>query len=125
MKKGNIASIEDDDQSPQFADLPNPILEDYPDAQPPLSDLDAAVRLFRDALDRRPAPHPLRLDLIKGLTSVLVTRFSLTDRYQDLDQALLLHGEMLNVWPGASAEFGRYPQNDVCLRPQSKTTIYI
>jgi hypothetical protein len=38
---------------------------------------------------------------------------------------LLLHREILNVCPGVSAEFGRYSQNDVRLRLQSKTTICI
>ncbi|KIM75665.1 hypothetical protein PILCRDRAFT_13440 [Piloderma croceum F 1598] len=51
----------------------------------PLSDLDTAISLFQETLDRRPAPHPLRSDSLKDLAGALVARFSLTNQRQDLD----------------------------------------
>jgi hypothetical protein len=63
-----------------------------------LSDLDAAADLFRDALDRRPAPHPLRGFSLRDLADALLTRFSLTGLLQDLDKAMTLLAEQVIGW---------------------------
>ena len=93
-EQDNTASSEDEDQSSQLYGLANSIIEECKGAAP-LSDLDTAIYLFGEALDRCPAPHPYRSDTLKDLTAALVTRFSLTKQREDLDQAILLHGEIV------------------------------
>jgi hypothetical protein len=65
-----------------------------------LSDLDTAISLFREALNQRPPPHPLRSDSLKDLAGALVTRFSLTNQRQDLDQAIQMCDEVLTAIEG-------------------------
>lgn len=64
----------------------------------PISDLNTVIYLFSEALDRRPAQHPLRLDSCKDLAGALVARFSLTSQHQDLSQAMWLRAEILREW---------------------------
>jgi hypothetical protein len=80
------------DESSRLYNLANSTLEECIEAAP-LSDLNTAIDLFREALrvDRQAARHPPRSDVLKGLARALGTRFSLTSQFQDLDQALLLH----------------------------------
>jgi hypothetical protein len=73
----------------QLYDFAMSVLEEC-NAAVPLSDLDTAISLFQETLDRRPAPHPLRSDSLKDLAGALVARFSLTNQRQDLDQAAIL-----------------------------------
>src|ERR1700680_5124750 len=89
IEECNIAPSEDEDDSPQLYDLANSIFEECKDTAP-LSDLNTVIYLFREALDRRPAPHPLRLDSLKDLSAALVTRFSLTNQHEDLKEAFFL-----------------------------------
>jgi hypothetical protein len=86
-----MADSEDQDSS-QLYDLANSALEECK-AEASLADLETAIYLFREALDRRPAPHPLRSDSIKQLAAALVIRYTQTDQPQDLDEAILLHYE--------------------------------
>jgi len=50
-----------------------------------------AINLFHEVLNRWAAQHPPQSDVLKGLARALGTRFSLTNQWQDLNQALLLH----------------------------------
>jgi hypothetical protein len=70
----------------------------------PFSDLDTAIHLFRQVLEQRPAVHPLRADSLKDLARALSTRFSLTKKHEDLEQAILLRFEMVKQVQGMSAE---------------------
>jgi hypothetical protein len=81
--------VGDGDQASQFFDLANSILEECKDAAL-LSVLDAAICLFSEALDRRPAPHPLRSTSLKDLAGALATRFTLNNQQQDIDELLAL-----------------------------------
>jgi hypothetical protein len=95
-----VTTGEDEDESTQLCDLANSILEECKDAAP-LSDLDTAIYLFREALDMRQVPHPLRSDSLKDLAAALVTRFSLTSQREDLDEAILMfHKAGVNVLAG-------------------------
>jgi hypothetical protein len=84
----NQGDTEDEDESSQLFDLANSILAEFKDPVS-LSNLDTAIYLFREALDQRAAPHPLRSESLKDLAGALVTRFSLTNQYSDLDQAMV------------------------------------
>jgi hypothetical protein len=75
--------------------LANSILEECKDAAP-ISDLETAIYLLREALDRRPAPHPLRSDSLNDLAAALVMRFTQTNQRQDLDEAIQLRFEVLS-----------------------------
>ena len=87
------AVTSEEEESDQLYDLATSILEECK-AAASLSDLDTAISLFRDTLDQRP-PHPLRSDSLKDLAGALVTRFSLTNQRQDLDQAIQMCDEVL------------------------------
>ena len=90
-----IASIEDERESSQLYDFAQSIFQDCCKNAVSLPDLDTAIDLFRQALDRRPALHPLRSDSLKDLARALVTRFSLTNQLQDLNQAIFLLDELM------------------------------
>ncbi|KIM82633.1 hypothetical protein PILCRDRAFT_70495, partial [Piloderma croceum F 1598] len=77
----------EEEESFQLYDLATSILEEYK-AAASLSTLDTAIYLFREALDRRPTPHPMRSNSLKDVAGALVTRFSLTNQSQDLDQGI-------------------------------------
>lgn len=104
----NQGRSEDEDESSQLHDLANSILEECKYTAP-LSHIDTAVYLFREALNRRPAPHPLWSDSVKDLAGALLTRFSWTNQHQDLSQAILLYGKMVqelyNVSAGTGGQF--------------------
>jgi hypothetical protein len=87
-------SSDEDEEYSQLYDLANSILEECKNAAP-LSDLDTTICLFNRALDRRPAPHVLRSDSLKGLAVALMIRFSLTNQRQDLDQAISIYHEVM------------------------------
>jgi hypothetical protein len=63
-----------------------------------LSDLETAIYLFREALDRRPSPNPLRSDSLEDFAEALVARFMWTSQIQSLDEVCLLHCEIVNLW---------------------------
>ena len=79
--------------------LANSILADCK-AEASLADLETAIYLFREALDRRPAPHPLRSDSLNDLAAALVTRFVQTNQRRDLDEALQLRFEVMSQLRG-------------------------
>ena len=83
-----------DDASSKLYDLTNLALEEC-NAASSLSDLDTVIYLFRKALNQRLAPHPMRSRSLKDLAEALLTRFCLTNRLEDLDQAILLHNEVV------------------------------
>jgi hypothetical protein len=87
-------------------------------AEASLADLETAIYLFREALDRRPAPHSLRSDSLNDLAAALVTRFSQTNQSRDLDEAIQLRCEVLSQLHGAlerTAEIGSQFQLEVCM----------
>ena len=63
-----------------------------------LSNLDNVIDLFGQAFYRRPTPHPLRVDSLRNLADALLTRFSLTNRSEDLDNAASLYVNMVIEW---------------------------
>jgi hypothetical protein len=94
--EADASDSKDQDQEPSnLYDLANSILAECKDAAP-LLDLETAIYLFREALDRRPVPHPLRSDSLDDLSEALVTRFIQTNQRQDLEEAILLHGEVVS-----------------------------
>jgi hypothetical protein len=93
-EQDGTATGEEEEESFQLYDLATSILEDCK-AAASLSTLDTAINLFREALDRRPTPHHMRSNSLKDLAGALVTRFSLTNQRQDLDQAIQMWGEVL------------------------------
>jgi hypothetical protein len=124
-EQGDRASGEYNEKSSQLNDLANAILQIWKD-EAPLSDLDTVIYLFREALDRRPALHPLRLDLFKDLAGALVTRFSVTRQHEDLDQAISLHRNMMDELHGISTGTGAQVQDRVRVQsicPKFKFTI--
>lgn len=85
-------------ESSQLYDRANLILAECKKAAP-ISALNTAIDQFREALDQRPAPHPLRSNSLKNLAAALVSRFSHTNRREDLDDALfLLCDKMQHQW---------------------------
>jgi hypothetical protein len=78
---------EEEEESTIMYNLANCILEECKDAAP-LSDLDTAIDLFRESFDRRPSSHPFHLDSLKAFAAALVTKFSYTNKREDLDEAL-------------------------------------
>jgi hypothetical protein len=62
-----------------------------------LSDLETAVFLLRDGLNRRPAPHPHRSDSLNGLAQALVVRSWHFGQPQDLEEAMMLHDEAFKL----------------------------
>jgi hypothetical protein len=94
-KQDDTASSAEDESS-QLYNLANSILEECKEAAP-ISDLNTVVDLLRDTLKQYSAPHPFRLNLLADLARALGTRFSLTNQFQDLDQAVLLRAEIIDV----------------------------
>jgi hypothetical protein len=90
-EQSDTPSGEDEDESFQLYDLANSILDEC-NGSSPLSELDTAIYLFREALNKPPASHPPRSHLLKGLAGALVTRFSLTKQHEDLDKSWPLRG---------------------------------
>lgn len=107
--------IEEEDEYSQLYDLANSILEECKNAAP-LSDVNTAIYLFREALDRRPAPHPLRLNLVKDLAGALVLRFSYTKQDEDLDSAMVLRAEAVSEWQDIFDRERRLSQLDASLQ---------
>jgi hypothetical protein len=58
MTERNDTTFSEEDESSQLYDLANSIFEECTEATE-LSSLNAAIYLFGEALDGRPAPHPL------------------------------------------------------------------
>jgi hypothetical protein len=103
----NTTCIMEQEESALLYDLANSILEECKDAAM-LSDLDTAIYLFCEALNQRPAPHPLQSDSIKDLAAALVTRFSLTNQRHDLAQAISLLTEGMDGLYDGSAAHGEF-----------------
>jgi hypothetical protein len=96
------------DESFRLYNLANSTLAECIEAAP-LSDLNMAIDLFRQA-----ARHPPRSDVLQGLARALGTRFSLTNQWRDLDQALLLHWSVVFDETGiVSADTGGQSQVNV------------
>jgi hypothetical protein len=76
--------------------LANSILAEYKHVAP-LSDLDTAICLFRDALDQRQVPHPHRMDSLNDLAGALITRLLHTGHLQDLHESISLCSEVLEL----------------------------
>jgi len=114
----DTVSSDDGDESSQLYDLATSILQECKDTTP-LSDLNTAIYLFHDVLNRRPAPHPLRSASLKDLVRALMTRFNVTNQRQDLDQAILWLVEVVCERYGVLAGFGGQSQLDVCQWSQS------
>ena len=87
----------EDDESTELYDLANSILDECKQAAP-LGDLETAILLFREALDRRPDFHPLHSDSRSNLAGALLIRFSYTNQRQDLGEALMMLCEMMCHW---------------------------
>ncbi|KAF8501303.1 CHAT domain-containing protein [Gautieria morchelliformis] len=62
-------------------------------------DLEEAISLHREALELRPAPHPLRSDSLNNIANALSTRFEQSGRHEDLEEAISLHREALGLLP--------------------------
>lgn len=115
--QNDTVSVEDSDESLQFFNLANSILEERKKTTP-VSDLNAAVYLFREALDRQPIPHPLRSASLKDLAAALLMRYSLTSQRQALYQAV----EVLSEWPNALQwVVGTGRQSQLSVRAQSES----
>jgi hypothetical protein len=93
------ASGTDSDKFSQLFSLTNFIIEEYKNTAS-LPDLDTAIYLFHEALDQRPAPYPLRTESLKNLVWALVTRFNMTNEFQDMTQTIALWEEALKKWYG-------------------------
>jgi hypothetical protein len=91
----DIKAAGDEEEEPlQLYDSATSILEECK-AAASLSTLNTAIYLFREALDRRPTPHPMRSNSLKDIAGALVTRFNLINQRQDLYQAIQIWGEVL------------------------------
>jgi hypothetical protein len=103
---------EEEKESDLLYDLATSILREYK-AEASLSDLNTAIYLFREAVNRRPAPHPLQLDSLGDLAAALVTRFLLTDKREDLHEAFSLY-DQIATGTVRGIETGDQPQFYVC-----------
>jgi hypothetical protein len=122
-EQNDTASHEDEDDDSALCDLANLILEECTNAAP-FSDLDTAIHLFQEALNRRLAPHPLRSDSLKDLAGALVTKFSLTTQRQDFDEALLLCCEFVEESDSISAATERPSERAVRTWHVFKTNLW-
>jgi hypothetical protein len=91
----DLSDLEDEDESSQLFDLANSILYECKHAVS-LSHIDTAVYIFQEVLERRPESHPSQPMSLKNLAGALLTRFSLSNRYEDLDQAIVLLRESMS-----------------------------
>jgi hypothetical protein len=105
-------STSNEEESSQLCDLANLNLKECKNAGS-LIEMDTAVSLFRDVLNRRPSGHPLRSDSLKSLAAALVTRFSITYQRQDLDQAIKLLGNVESERGDGVMEIRRRSPHDV------------
>lgn len=83
-----------DDASSKLYDLTNLALEEC-NAASLLSDPNTVIYLFHKTLNQCLAPHPMRSHSLKDFAEALLMRFCLTNRLEDLDQAILLHNEVV------------------------------
>ena len=113
IEQNPTAVNENDDELSQMYNLANTILDESESTNPP-SDIDTAIRLFRESLDRRLASHPLQSDSLRDLTGVRVTRSSLTQQLQDhLDQSLVLRDNVVSESDDVSMGTEGKTQGDV------------
>jgi hypothetical protein len=117
-------SSEHEDESSQLYDLANSILEECKDAAP-LSDLETAIYLFREALNGPPAPHPHQADSFKVLAGALITRFSLTKQHEDFDISFSFRGEIQRECADALVGTEGNSHLNVCLQPESNSRMCI
>jgi hypothetical protein len=109
------ASVEDENELSQLFCLANSILDECKDAAS-LCDLNTAIYLFGEAVNQRPAPHPLRSDSLMDLAAALVTRFNLTNQDQDICQAMSLYSEAVRESHGVLRRTEGQPQSVVRIR---------
>jgi hypothetical protein len=124
--QSDTPSSEDEDESSQLYNLANSILEECNDSAS-LSDLDTAIYLFRETLNKPPASHPPRSHSLKGLAGALVTRFSLTKQHEDLDKSLSLRDEIQHDRAEVLTGTEGNSHLNVRLQPESnsRTCIYV
>lgn len=124
-ERDDTTSSEDEDVSSQLYGFAQSIFQECYKNAAPISNLDTAIHLFREALDRRPPPHPLRSDSRKDLARALFARFSLIGQFQDLDQAIFLLGEVMQELDDISMGTRGESQLDVRIQSQYSVTIWI
>jgi hypothetical protein len=81
-----------DQEASESYDLANALLMECKQAALPV-ELEKAISYLRDVLTRRPVPHPHRSDSLNDLAKALVVRFWHAGQPQDLEAAIILHGE--------------------------------
>jgi hypothetical protein len=91
----SAASGDDDNKYRRMFDLANVVLKECNDAAS-VVDLNTAIFLFQEALNRRPVPHPLHSDSLKDIAAALVTRFTVANDREDLDEAMSLFREAVS-----------------------------
>jgi hypothetical protein len=92
----NEQQLQSDRGASDLYNLANSLFMECKQAAQP-SDLDRAVYFLREALNRRPAPHPHRSDLLNDLAEALVERFWHSGQPQDLGEAIMLHHEAFKL----------------------------
>lgn len=115
---------EDGDESSQLYDFALSLFEQCKNAAS-FSNIDTAIDLFREALDQLSAPHPLRSQSLKDLAGALVTRFYLSRRPEDLDQALPLYIEIERTWNDFFVEAKGQSQLGVGVQSQSNAQTHL
>ncbi|KAG2005666.1 mucin-like protein 1 [Coprinopsis cinerea AmutBmut pab1-1] len=68
-----------------------------------MSDLGEAIRLYREALELRPAPHPDRSSSLINLANALLMRFAQIGTMSNIEQAIQLFREALELTPTSHA----------------------
>jgi hypothetical protein len=64
-----------------------------------LSRLDTVIMLHREALLRRPSPHPKWVVSLTGLSAALYAQFHCTDDMPSLDEAISVFQEAVKACP--------------------------
>jgi hypothetical protein len=95
-EQDDTLSSGDEDESSHLYELANSILAECKDATS-LSDLNTTIYLFQEALNLRPALDASRSESLRDLAAALVTRYSLINQHQDLDQAISLCGDWYEI----------------------------
>jgi hypothetical protein len=91
----------DETGSENILNLASSLIVEYK-AELSLSDLDTAVSLFRQVLDRHPISHPLCSNAMRDLASALGTRFMYTNQINDVQESLGLYHKAFKHNQGTS-----------------------
>jgi hypothetical protein len=91
-EQDSSATGDEDEESFQLFTLATSILREF-QAADSLSTLDTAIYLFREVLDLRPTPHPMRSNSLKDVAGALFTRFTLSNETDYLYQAIEMWSE--------------------------------